>query len=356
MKSITRPTLLIDSKKVLNNIRRMKQKADESGVVFRPHFKTHQNLQVAEFFRQEGVSKITVSSVSMAEEFAGQGWKDITIAFPVNLLEMSQINRLSQNIQLNLLVDSLFTTRFLDQHASNHLTVLIKIDTGYHRTGLLPHDPEIDDILKEIAASPKLTFGGFLTHAGHTYQAREKDGILDIMEKSREQLISLKHHHERFYPKFIISYGDTPSCNLATHFHGFDEIRPGNFVYNDVMQLHLGVCSPGDIAVVTACPVVSILKEREELAIYGGAVHLSKEHIEADQGFQLYGYVVRLDENLRWGDPITGAFVHSLSQEHGLISMPEKELLTFKPGDLVGIMPVHSCLTANLLRDHFLII
>ncbi|MBU3926821.1 MAG: alanine racemase, partial [Bacteroidetes bacterium] len=143
MKSITRPTLLIDSKKVLNNILRMKQKADEGGVVFRPHFKTHQNLHVAEFFRQEGVSKITVSSVSMAEEFAGQGWKDITIAFPVNLLEMSQINQLAQNIQLNLLVDSLFTTRFLDQHASNHLTVLIKIDTGYHRTGLLPHDPEI---------------------------------------------------------------------------------------------------------------------------------------------------------------------------------------------------------------------
>ena len=356
MKFVTQPTLLIDSKKVISNIRRMKRKADESGVVFRPHFKTHQNLQVAEFFRQEGVSKITVSSVSMAEEFASQGWNDITIAFPVNLREMDQINQLAKKIQLNLLVDSVFTIRFLDQHASNHLTTLIKIDTGYHRTGLLPSDPEIDNILKEIASSPKLTFGGFLTHAGHTYQTKEKAEILDIMEQSREQLISLKHHHERFYPEFIISYGDTPSCSLATHFHGFDEIRPGNFVYNDVMQLHLGACSPGDIAVVTACPVVSIIKEREELAIYGGAVHLSKEHIEADQGFQLYGYVVRLDGDLRWSDPIPGAFVYSLSQGHGLISMPKKELLTFKPGDLVGIMPIHSCLTANLLRENFLMI
>lgn len=351
MKNITKPTLLIDYTKVVSNIRRMMQKVDDSGIIFRPHFKTHQNQLVGGIFRQEGVTKITVSSVSMAKEFANQGWNDITIAFPVNLREIDQINELAKDIQVNLLVDSLYSTRFLDQHILHSVKVLIKIDTGYHRTGLLPDDLEIETIVDEIAASPLLTFAGFLTHAGNTYQARGHAEILDIMEESRMQLRVLKHQHERFHPEFILSYGDTPSCSLATHFDGFDEIRPGNFVYYDVMQFHLGVCSLSDIAVAVACPVVSVLKERQELAIYGGAVHLSKEHIEADEGFKLYGYVVRLDENLRWSDPIAGAYVYSLSQEHGLIKMPEMELANFSPGDLVGILPVHSCLTANLLKE-----
>jgi D-serine deaminase-like pyridoxal phosphate-dependent protein len=356
MKSITHPTMLIDQTKVVNNIRRMKQKADVSGIVFRPHFKTHQNHQVAEIFRNEEVKKITVSSVSMATEFATRGWDDITVAFPVNLREMEEINRLSKNIRLNLLVDSGFSTLFLLKHAQHPLTIFIEIDTGYHRTGLVPEDPEIEFIINEISSSRLLTFGGFLTHAGHTYQARGQAEILDIMDQSRKQMLELKHHHERFHPEFILSYGDTPSCSLASHFNGFDEIRPGNFVYYDVMQFHLGACSLEDIAVAAACPVVSVMKERGEMAIYGGAVHLSKEHIVADQGFKLFGYVVRLDRNLRWSDPIPGAYVYSLSQEHGLIKMSEKELVTFKPGDLVGILPVHSCLTANLLRENFLMI
>ena len=40
--NVKRPTLLVDAKKVVQNIGRMQQKADVSGAMFRPHFKTHQ--------------------------------------------------------------------------------------------------------------------------------------------------------------------------------------------------------------------------------------------------------------------------------------------------------------------------
>jgi D-serine deaminase-like pyridoxal phosphate-dependent protein len=356
MKNITQPTLLIDHEKVVSNIHKMKQKVDESGVIFRPHFKTHQNKEVGHWFRNEGVSKITVSSVAMAEEFAHQGWEDITIAFPINLRELENINRLAQNTHINILVDSLYSTQILNHQIVLPIIVMIKIDVGYHRCGLVPNDPEIDQIIDEIAASNILSFGGFLTHAGHTYQAKGHAEILDIMEDSKRQLLELKHHYERFHPEFILSYGDTPSCSLAHHFHGFDEIRPGNFVYYDVMQFHLGSCSLNQIAVTVACPVVSVAPNENKMTIYGGGVHLSKEYIDADNDFKLFGYVVRLDENLQWGEPIAGAYVYSLSQEHGLIHMPEIELKNFNPGDLIGVLPIHSCMTANLLKENTLII
>ena len=49
------------------------------------HFKTHQSLDVNVFLILQAIA--TVSSVSMAKYFSDQ-WDDITIAFPINILEM----------------------------------------------------------------------------------------------------------------------------------------------------------------------------------------------------------------------------------------------------------------------------
>ena len=344
-----KPELIIDQKKLSRNIDKMLAKAKGSQVLFRPHFKSHQSLAIGKIFRRKGIDKITVSSVSMAEYFAGDAWNDITIAFPVNLLEIEKINKLAARIQLNLLVDSIYSASFLAKRMQSNVGVFIKIDTGYHRSGLLPEDPEIDKIVTALSNSEKLTYKGFLTHAGHTYSARGKENILEIMEDSKQKLSKLRAKYIDRFPGIITSYGDTPSCSMADNCSGFDEIRPGNFVFYDVMQYHIGSCKLDDIAVAVACPVVSVYRDRNEIIIYGGGIHLSKEFIEADNNFKLFGYVVELTENI-WGTPIPGAYVSSLSQEHGIVKIPEKFINKFKPGDVLGILPVHSCLTANLLQ------
>jgi len=344
-----KPELIIDQNKLSRNIDKMLSKAQRSNVLFRPHFKTHQSIEIGRLFKEKIVDKITVSSVSMAEYFANDGWDDITIAFPVNLLEVEEINHLASSIQLNLLVDSDYSTSFLAKKLQHNVGVFIKIDTGYHRSGLLPEDPEIDRIVNILSASDKLHFKGFLTHAGHTYSAIGKESILKIIEESRQKLSRLKAKYIDQFPEIITSYGDTPSCSMANDCSGFDEIRPGNFVFYDVMQYHIGSCSLDDIAVAVACPVVSVYPNRNEIIIYGGGIHLSKEFIEADNNFKLFGYVVEFTEN-GWGAPIPGAYVSSLSQEHGIVKMPHKFISKFKPGDVLGILPVHSCLAANLLK------
>ncbi|HEY9114825.1 MAG TPA: alanine racemase [Bacteroidales bacterium] len=353
---LSQPTLIISHKKVEANIDRMLAKIVPGRTIFRPHFKTHQSVEVGNIFRKKGVSKITVSSVSMAEFFIDAGWKDITIAFPVNLREIEKINILASRIQLNLLVESEYSAQFLLEKIKNKVGVFIKIDTGYHRTGLLPENKtEIDKIVSVFSKSKYIDFKGFLTHAGNTYSAKGKAEILSIINDARDKLNSLKHQFIGSFPNIITSYGDTPSCSLADNFDGFDEIRPGNFAYYDVMQYHIGSCSLNEIAVAVVCPVVAVHPERNELVIYGGSVHFSKELIAADNGFNLFGYVVKLEKNT-WSEPIAGAYVSALSQEHGIVKMPSPVINQTKPGDIIGILPIHSCLTADCLKENQVII
>jgi len=70
----------------------MVQKAKSNHVILRPHFKTHQSRIIGKWFKKAKVDKIAVSSFSMAEYFANDGWKDITVAFPVNIREIEKIN------------------------------------------------------------------------------------------------------------------------------------------------------------------------------------------------------------------------------------------------------------------------
>lgn len=347
---ITVPTLLLDTGKCKENIRQMAAKAKKHNVDFRPHFKTHQSLEIGQWFAEEGVNKITVSSVAMAEYFSAE-WNDITIAFPTNILEIETINHLAKKITLNSLVESEETLAFLAQHVEHHLNVFFKIDVGYHRTGLSPQDIDtLDNMLHTLDYTPLITFKGFLGHAGHTYQCRTIDCIKEIHEESLHIMQRLREKYIQRFPELIISLGDTPSCSVAEDFTGVDEIRPGNFVLYDLTQHQIGSNEIDQIAVAMACPIVAIHKKRNELLIYGGGVHFSKDRLEDVEG-TIYGRVVEKKAN-SWGGIIPGMYLKSLSQEHGTVAVPVKKMDDYKIGDILHVLPVHSCMTANAMRGY----
>ena len=344
---IIKPTLLLDEKKCRKNIIEMYNKAQKNEVTFRPHFKTHQSLEIGQWFKKLGVDKITVSSLEMAEYFSRE-WIDITVAFPVNILEINTINDLAAKIRLNLLVESGDAVIFLAEHLKYEVGYFIKIDVGYHRAGLSPADTDkIDDILAFSEDSELLKFQGFLTHAGHTYGCRSEEEILKVYQESTEQMRTLKER----YPYAMLSIGDTPSCSVVDDFTGIDEIRPGNFVFYDLMQNYIGSCSIDRIAVAMACPIVAIHEQRNELVIYGGGIHFSKERLEHDEYGTIYGQVVEKRE-IGWGNIIPGMCVKNLSQEHGIVAVPDARIADYKIGDVLFILPVHSCLTANLMKEY----
>ncbi|MBU1094879.1 MAG: alanine racemase [Bacteroidetes bacterium] len=352
MFNIEKPTLLLNKQQCLANIRYMSEKAQRNYLEFRPHFKTHQSAEIGEWFRGFGVNKITVSSVTMAEYFAANNWTDITIAFPVNLREINSINYLAKSITLNLLVESVETVEFLNSNLDNIVNLFIKIDTGNNRTGVDSKNFNlISKIISKIDSAEKILFKGFLSHAGHTYKAISPEQIGAFHRQQISSLKNLKKLFRNASEEIILSIGDTPACTLEDYFEDIDEIRPGNFVFYDVMQYELSVCDTGVIAVCLACPVVAVHKNRQEIVVYGGAVHLSKETITDGFDRKYYGLVVKLNKG-RWDMPLKDCYVKALSQEHGIIKMGEKEIQNINPGDIIGILPIHSCLTANLMKQY----
>ncbi len=348
--NITKPTLLLDKEKCVRNIQRMVDKANKHNLFFRPHFKTHHSAEVGTWFKTEGVKAITVSSVTMADYFARHGWADITIAFPVNILELDIINQLAKKISLNLLVESINSVDILEKHMTGNTGIFIEIDTGYHRSGVDYENKEaIISLVSKVNKSKLLTFKGYLTHSGQSYHAKSREEIAVIHYDSINKLNDLKLSTSKIVgDEIILSIGDTPGCSMMNDFNGIDEIRPGNFVFYDVMQYELGSCNIDDIAVAMACPVVSKYPQRGEIVIYGGAIHFSKEFI-LTKNKPVYGYLVDLSSK-PWKLLPGNGFLASLSQEHGIIKAEKEILDMYNIGDVIGILPIHSCLTNNLQK------
>jgi D-serine deaminase-like pyridoxal phosphate-dependent protein len=114
--------------------------------------------------------------------------------------------------------------------------------------------------------------------------------------------------------------------------------------------LEIGSCKSSQISTVLACPIVSVHPERNEVVLYGGAVHLSKEAF-LHNGLPSYGLAVDIEPGI-WGDIIPGCSISRVSQEHGILSVPPSLIDRFLPGNLVLVIPTHSCLTAHLMRRY----
>ena len=351
MDNISTPTLLLDEQVCRANISRMVRKANEHQLNFRPHMKTHQSAAVGEWLREEGVQSITVSSVSMARYFAQNGWKDITIAFPCNLREAKAINDLAGEIRLTVLINSAETARQLNRALSHRVHACIELDIGSGRTGLSPSNTEAISKLIHIIRNEtnRIELAGFYSHPGHSYGARSKQEILKVHQNTLTQIDNLKEALSDDWDALDVCIGDTPCCSVATDFTGIDAISPGNFIFYDLMQQQIGSCRTEDIAVAVACPVVELFPERNEIAIYGGAVHFSKEGLQLPETQGVcFGYVAQ-KTTAGWAVPDRSTFLRKISQEHGIVSCRPEDFNTYSVGDLITILPVHSCLTANLL-------
>lgn len=346
-----KPVMLLNKQQVLRNIEKIAKKAKKSNVEFRPHFKIHQSAVVGSWFKDFGVNKITVSSVDMANYFADAGWNDICIAFPVNILQIDEINALAKRVTLNLLVESLQTATFLDNNLSSKVDIWLKIDTGNHRTGI-PSDnyKEITDIASYIKNSKIMVLKGVLTHSGNTYEARSTSEITKIYNDSVKQLRTVRDELKKNNIDVLISIGDTPSCSVVEDFTGVNEIRPGCFVFYDLAQTQIGSCKEEEIAMVVTCPVVAKHRSRNEIIVYGGAVHLSKASM-TENNVNIYGKVALLNGN-KWGHSLKNTYVKNVEQEHGIIKVNDSVFDEINIGDVLAVLPVHANITVASLKQY----
>jgi D-serine deaminase-like pyridoxal phosphate-dependent protein len=335
------PTLFVDLDIVRNNIQKMVRKAAHAEVKFRPHFKTHQSKSIGRIFKEFGVKGITVSSIKMAEYFLSDGWDDITIAFPANVLAGEYYNDIASRCLLRTLVISENAIQKLDKQVDHKMGLYVEIDPHYGRSGIpIANIAHIQSVVQCIQESENFYAAGFYCHAGHSYQATSKEAVQAIGTDVLADLTQLKNE----FPTLPICFGDTPCCSVLDSFGPVNQISPGNFVFYDWMQVQIGACTPSEIAVYMECPIIEKFEARRQVLIHGGAVHFSKESIQ-------------LGQKISFGQPVLSSFssetyLKSISQEHGIIQCNTEDYSSLNIGDIIRIYPIHSCLTADLMREY----
>jgi D-serine deaminase-like pyridoxal phosphate-dependent protein len=346
---ITSPTLLISEPITCANIKRMADKAQRHGKKLVPHWKTAQSHEIGNWAKEYGIREVTASSIKMTEYLCGQGWDNIHIAFPFNPREIHKLNQLAATQSMSVQLVNVATAQRLAEGLTNPVGFFIEIDAGYGRTGVHISDfGTIEELLRISNLSENLNFKGFYLHPGHTYYTPDKAGIY---KQSRQALHMLKMKYQSEFPNLVTRVGDTPGCAVMEDFGDIDELGPGNFVFFDLMQAELGSCTKEDISVCLAVPVVDISRERKEILVHGGGVHLAKDVLVDASGNKNFGEVVFLNE-YGWSIPAERSYLKSISQEHGVIKASDSLLASVQVGDLLGILPVHSCMTADCMGEY----
>lgn len=339
------PSLLLDIGRVHRNAERMSEVATRNHVRLRPHIKTHKCIEVAKIQTAGHDGAITVSTLAEARAFAKHGFNDITYAVPVERGKFDDAIEISNgDVKLNLLTDDADTVKALDTAASKagvEFDVFVKIDCGTHRVGVEPETDAAIAIPRLLSDASSLNFAGILTHAGHSYDAKSKDGILEVARHERDSMVELA---TRIGRKGIavptVSIGSTPTMTCVDHLDGIDEIRPGNYIFFDAYQATLGSCGFEDTALTVLAAVIH--KGAKRMVIDAGGIALSKDRgpLGLDPACG-YGHVLDIEGNE------TGMRVTGLSQEHGEIEAGDNSMFEkFKVGDRVRILANHSCLTA----------
>jgi len=342
LSQLTTPAFLVDRAVVQRNCDRMHAKAAASGVIFRPHVKTHKVPEIGRMQFRGEVGPVTASTLAEAERFADAGFRDITYAVPLAPEKIERAAAIAKRIQLNVLIDSFDAVESIESSGAGFDTFL-KIDCGYHRAGVDPDDPKSIELARRMQSSKNLRLKGLLTHAGHSYQAKN---VGDIRAIARQETAAVTKFRDRLGADVVRSIGSTPTTAVVDRFTDCDEVRPGNYVFFDAFQATIGSCRFEDVAVSVLATVVGSYPERGTLIVDAGALALSKDlgpdHVDPE-----FGYGIVCDVALR---PLPMKLV-ALSQEHGKIATSK----TVPVGTQLRILPNHSCLTAAMYdRYHVL--
>ena len=60
--------------------------------------------------------------------------------------------------------------------------------------------------------------------------------------------------------------------------------------------MQIGVCNYYDIALAMVCPIVAIHNDRNQMVIYGGGIHFSKDRLD-ENGRLVFGEVAKNNGN-----------------------------------------------------------
>lgn len=334
------PILLVDIPRMERNIRRMAEFAHSAGVKLRPHVKTHKTPALAHMQLEHGATGVTVAKVGEAEVMAQAGVEDILVCYPIIGMEkLERLAHLARRARITVAVDSLQAARQLAEAAQRfgvHFDLFLEVDSGLNRCGLPPGDPVVD-LARAVARLDGVEITGVCTHAGHAIRAATPSDRDAIARHEGECVVFTR---DRLQAAGVaireVSVGSSATVRVSGRVPGVTEIRPGTYIFNDLMQMTAGACSEEDCALTVLSTVVS-RPSPDRAILDAGSKCLSSDFHRMTERMTGYGYLK--------GSP--GTIVARLSEEHGVVQLTNGDP-PLDIGDRVEIIPNHACAALNL--------
>jgi D-serine deaminase-like pyridoxal phosphate-dependent protein len=335
------PCLVIDIDIVEANARRMGKAVTERGIALRPHVKTHKSVRLAQIQLEAGAGGVTVGTLGEAEVMAAGGIDDIFIAYPL-WADGTKADRLRAlldahtDLRLTLGVDSIDGAQRLARAAGapdRQLRVLLEVDPGNRRTGLMPQ--QVAEVAR-AAQRAGLDVIGLFTHGGHAYRGADA-----VSAAAADEVAALAAGAEAFrsvgVTPSVLSAGSSPTV-LGAATAPVNEVRPGTYLLADRQLVALGASPPDGVALAVAATVISTTVAGQ-VVIDAGAKSLTKDLPAYLQG---YGMLPAYPDGC----------IERVFDYHGVVSFPAGAA---RPslGEVVAVVPNHACPVVDLY-DYFI--
>jgi D-serine deaminase-like pyridoxal phosphate-dependent protein len=336
------PEVVIDLRRVQHNIARAAATAAEHGLALRPHVKTHKLPPIAALQIEAGAVGIQVAKLGEADVFAGAGFADIFVGYP--LVGTRKIARLidlleTTSSKISVAADALEVAIPIARAAARaglSVPVVIEVDTGMHRLGAPPGRATVE-LASRIADLDGVEVVGLFTHEGHVYtqahSMEEKRAMTHAACAALAETAELVRASG--VPLATVSVGSSGTFRFAVECPNITEVRPGTYVFNDLSQLLQGAATPDDLAAFVVATVVGRPEATRAVIDAGSKVLTSDRLLTADPDLT-FGAVAGYPE----------AHVTRLSEEHGVLEFSAPADLRI--GDRVAIVPNHICPVINL--------
>lgn len=239
------PALLVDLDAFEANLKIMAEHCRRSGCGFRPHAKTHKCPEIGKRQVASGALGVCVATVPEAEAMVAAGIKGVLLTSPIverrKLVRMAALAQHEGNVlmaighprQAELLAEAAAAAKVI-------LDVLVDVDVGDRRTGILPGQPALE-LGRLIAQSKHLRLRGLQAYAGHASHTvgftRRQEVSRLAMNKALEtkDLLAKAGLEMR-----ILSGGSTGTYNIDSAITGITELQVGSYIFMDVEYRNIG--------------------------------------------------------------------------------------------------------------------
>jgi len=232
---IPTPAAVLDLEVFERNLKKMAARAAAAGLALRPHAKSHKCSALALRQMEAGAVGICCAKLGEAEAMAAAGVPSILVTSPIaGQFSAERAARLADELEdFRIVVDHVDGVRELAEAAAGPIQVLIDVDVGTGRTGVVS-PAQAAEVARAILAEPNLELIGVQGYGGHwQHMAGANARAAAVAEGMARLNAAIEAIREVGGDLEVVTGGGTGTFEADAEQGVLTEVQPGSYAFMD---------------------------------------------------------------------------------------------------------------------------